>query len=100
MPDMRTMVSSRERASRAELAWTVEREPSWPVFMAWSMSSTSAPRTSPTTMFGSHAEGVAQEVPLRHGALSLDVGGARLEAYHMVLLQLQLRRVLDRHDAL
>ena len=28
----------------------VEIEPSWPVFMAWSMSRTSAPRTSPTTI--------------------------------------------------
>ena len=28
----------------------VESEPSWPVFMAWSMSSASEPRTSPTMM--------------------------------------------------
>ena len=37
-------------ASRGELACSVESDPSWPVFMAWSMSSASAPRTSPTTM--------------------------------------------------
>ena len=36
--------------SRGVLAWTVVIEPSWPVFMAWSMSSASAGRHSPTTM--------------------------------------------------
>ena len=35
---------------RRELACTVASEPSWPVFIAWSMSSVSPPRTSPTTM--------------------------------------------------
>ncbi len=47
---MRTMVSSRRRASSGLLAWQVDSDPSWPVFMAWSMSSASGPRTSPTTM--------------------------------------------------
>ena len=46
-PDMATMFSSRESASRGLFACTVHIEPSWPVFMAWSMSSASAPRTSP-----------------------------------------------------
>ena len=50
MPAISTSISSRCRASRAELAWTVVSEPSWPVFIAWSMSSVSAPRTSPTMM--------------------------------------------------
>ena len=36
--------------SRGVLAWPVDIEPSWPVFMAWSMSSASPPRHSPTTM--------------------------------------------------
>ena len=36
--------------SRGLLAWTVDIEPSWPVFMAWSMSSASPPRHSPTMM--------------------------------------------------
>ena len=36
--------------SRGELAWPVVIEPSWPVFMAWSMSSASPPRHSPTMM--------------------------------------------------
>ena len=44
---MLIMVSSRLRASRGVLAWTVVIEPSWPVFIAWIMSSVSAPRHSP-----------------------------------------------------
>ena len=47
-PAVSTSVSSRESASRGEFAWIVVSEPSWPVFIAWSMSSVSAPRTSPT----------------------------------------------------
>ncbi|MBM2829156.1 MAG: hypothetical protein HW408_1688, partial [Actinobacteria bacterium] len=47
-PAMRTIVSMRERASLQEFAWMVEMEPSWPVFIACSMSSASPPRTSPT----------------------------------------------------
>ena len=43
-----TSTSSRSITSRALLAWTVVIEPSWPVFMAWIMSSASAPRHSPT----------------------------------------------------
>ena len=45
-----TIVSSRYSASRALLAWTVVRLPSWPVFIACSMSRASSPRTSPTMM--------------------------------------------------
>ena len=36
--------------SRGLLAWPVEREPSWPVVIAWSMSSASPARHSPTMM--------------------------------------------------
>ena len=43
-------VSSRWIASSQELACTVTSEPSWPVLSAWSMSSVSPPRTSPTMM--------------------------------------------------
>src|SRR5262249_19029492 len=50
VPAMPSIVMRRAIASSALLAWIVAREPSWPVFMAWSMSSTSAPRTSPTMM--------------------------------------------------
>ena len=50
MPAISTIVSMRARVSRGPLEWTVQSEPSWPVFMAWSMSSAEASRTSPTTM--------------------------------------------------
>src|SRR5487761_1176243 len=49
-PPMPTMFSRRVRASRGRLAWMVESEPSWPVFIACSMSSASAPRISPRMM--------------------------------------------------
>ena len=44
------MFSSRVSASRGVLACTVAIDPSWPVFIACSMSRVSAPRTSPTMM--------------------------------------------------
>src|SRR5439155_17247215 len=49
-PAMSTIGATLASASRGELAWRVDSDPSWPVFMAWSMSSASAPRTSPTTI--------------------------------------------------
>ena len=45
-----TRVSSRPMHSLGLLEWTVVREPSCPVPMAWSMSRVSPPRHSPTTM--------------------------------------------------
>jgi len=47
MPAMATMFSTRDSASRGVLACTVVSEPSWPVFMACSMSNASPLRTSP-----------------------------------------------------
>ena len=47
MPAISTIVSRRASESRGELEWTVVMEPSWPVFMACSMSSAAASRTSP-----------------------------------------------------
>ena len=98
---MLTIVSRRASASRGVLAWTVVSEPSWPVFMACSMSSASPPRTSPTTMrSGRMRSAFLTQVALRDLALALDVRRARLEADDVRLLQLQLGRVLDRDDAL
>ena len=45
-----TMFSMRVSASRVVLAWMVDIEPSWPVFIACSMSNASPPRTSPMMM--------------------------------------------------
>ncbi len=50
MPAINTKVSRREMVSRGLLAWTVVKEPSWPVFIACSISKASPARTSPTTM--------------------------------------------------
>ena len=47
---------------------------------------------------GSHAQGVAHELADRDLALTLDVLRPRLEAEHVLLMELKLRRVLDRDD--
>ena len=44
-----TNASTRRNASSVPLAWQVLSEPLWPVFIAASMSMTSAPRISPST---------------------------------------------------
>ena len=49
---------------------------------------------------GAHAERVLDQVALVDLALALQVGGAGLQADHVRLLELQLGRVLDGHDAL
>ena len=88
-------------ASRGELAWTVVSEPSWPVFIACSMSSASAPRhLADDDAVGPHAQRVAHEVTDRDLALALDVRRARLEAEHVALMESQLGGVLDGDDPL
>ena len=49
-PAISARVSMRRSASAGEFACTVVSDPSCPVLSAWSMSSASAPRTSPTTI--------------------------------------------------
>src|SRR6266851_3643302 len=49
-PDISTSVSSRDSVSRGVLAWIVVSDPSWPVFIACSMSRASPLRHSPMTM--------------------------------------------------
>ena len=88
-PAMSTMVSSRDSESRGLLAWTVVIEPSWPVFMACSMSSAAPSRTSPTTM----RSGLMRRAFLTRSRMAmrpsaLDVGRSRLEAQHVVLVRL------------
>ena len=61
------IVSSRLSASRGVLAWSVVSEPSWPVFMAWSMSIASAPATlAHDDAVGPHTQRVDQQQSLRH----------------------------------
>ena len=76
-------------------------EPSWPVFMAWSMSSASPPRHSPTMMrSGRMRRALRTRSRIVIVALALDVGRARLQRHDVRLLQLQLGGVLDGDDAL
>ena len=101
MPAISTIVSSRASASRGVLACSVVSEPSWPVFIAWSMSSVSPQRHSPTTMrsgrmrrqFFTRSRMVIAPLPSRFG-------GRRLQLHPVLLRQLQLGRVLDGDDAL
>ena len=101
MPAMSTIVSSRASASRGELACSVDSEPSWPVFIAWSMSSASPPRTSPTTMrSGRMRSALRTRSRARTSPLPSMFGGPALEPDDVALLQPQLGGVLDRDDAL
>ena len=101
MPVIDTMVSMRLRASRGVLAWIVVSEPSWPVFIACSMSSASAPRTSPTMMrSGRMRSALRTRSRCVDLALAFDVRRPRLEPHDVRLLQLQFGRVLDGDDAL
>ena len=82
-------------------AWIVVSEPSWPVFIAWSMSSVSGTADlADDDAVGPHAQRVSDELADADLALALDVRRARLERDHVLLLELKLGRVLDRHDAL
>ena len=82
-----------ERRHRAELAWTVVMPPGWPVFQALSMSSASAPRTSPTMIrSGRKSQGRAHQVGQRGDA------GLRAQGDAIVGRALQLARVLDQDD--
>ena len=100
-PDIATMFSSRVSASRGVLAWMVPIEPSWPVFIACSMSMASSDADlADDDPVGAHAQRVLDQVADGDLALALDVGGAGLEPHDVRLLQLQLGGVLDRHGAL
>ena len=95
------MFSIRVSASRALFACTVEIEPSWPVFIACSMSNASTPRTSPTMIRSGrmrsafHTRSRCVDV-----ARAFEIRRPGLQADHVRLLKLQLRRILDGDDAL
>ena len=101
MPAMPIICSRREIASRGVLAWMVAIEPSWPVFIACSMSKASSPRHSPRMMrSGRMRSAFLTSSRWRISPLALDVGRARFHAADMRLLQLQFGRVLDGDEAL
>ena len=88
-------------ASRGLLACTVVIEPSWPVFIAWSMSRASPPRHSPTTMRSGRIRRLfLHEVADGDLAGALDVRRPGLHAEHVALVELELLGVLDGDDAL
>ena len=96
-----TIVSRRYSASRGVFAWMVVKLPSWPVFMAWSMSSASSPRTSPTTMRSGR---IRRALITRCRAVTAPLpsmfGRPGFQAHDVPLPQHQFGRVLDRDDAL
>ena len=90
------------RACRAG-CWrgAVVSEPSWPVFIAWSMSSASPPRHSPTTIrSGRMRRALITRSRMVTSPLPSMFGGPRLQRDHVLLAQLQLGGVLDGDDAL
>ena len=94
------MVSRRSKASRAVLAWMVVMEPSWPVFMAWSMSMTSAPRTSPTTMRSGRMRRLLRTKSRRViSPLPSTLGGRVSRRQHVILLELEFGGVFYGDDA-
>ena len=101
MPAISTIVSSRASASRGVLACSVVSEPSWPVFIAWSMSSVS-PRAAlaDDDAVGPHAQAVLHQIADGDRALAFQVGRAALQLHPVILRQLQLGGVLDGDDAL
>ena len=87
--------------SRGVFAWPVDSEPSWPVVMAWSMSSASPERHSPTMIrSGRMCIALRSRSRIVISPWPSMFGRPRLEGDHVLLAELQLGRVLDRHDAL
>ena len=87
--------------SRGVLEWMVVIEPSWPVFIACSMSSVSSPRTSPRTIrSGRIRSALITSSRCLTAPFALDVRRTCFEPHNVVLLHLQFGRVFDRDDAL
>ena len=83
------------------LAWTVVIEPSWPVFMAWIMSSVSAPRHSPMMIRSGRIRSAffTRSVAVTAPRPSM-LARPGLQPHDVVLLELQLGGVFDRDDAM
>ena len=95
--------SCRGDTARRAGCWrgSVVRLPSWPVFIACSMSSASSPRTSPTMMrSGRIRRALTTSSRCADRALAFDVRRPRLQPDDVALPQHQFGRVLDRDDAL
>ena len=91
----------RRKVSSGPLLWQVVREPSWPVLRAMTMSSASAPRTSPTTSRSGRMRSAARtnERTVTSPTPSTD-GGRDSSRTTCGVGEAQLGRVLDGDDAL
>ena len=88
--------SIRLGTSAAELAWMVAQPPSWPVFIAASMSTTSAAtHLAHDQPVGTHPERLPHQRAQGDLAGALDVGRPRLERHDVAVVGPQLRGVLD-----
>ena len=102
-PAIIASVASRSSASRGELPWMVVSEPSWPVFIASSMSSASAPRTSPTMMRVGRMRSALRtrsRMLISPAPSTLLGAGLQRDAVRELPLELQLGYLFDGHHAL
>ena len=98
---MSTIASMRWRVSSGPLLWQVVSEPSWPVLSAMTMSSASAPRTSPTTSRSGRSRSAARtSVRTVTSPMPVHRGRPRLQPDDVRRGEAQLGRVLDGHDPL
>ena len=96
-----TIVSRRCSASRGVFAWmVVETAVVAGVHGLEHVQRFLAADLADDDAIGAHTQSVDDELTLPDRALAFDVRRPRLEAHHVRLLQLQLRRVFDRDDAL
>jgi hypothetical protein len=96
-----TMVSTRAKASRAELAWVGgHRTIVTCVHGLHHVERLRAAALADDDAVRAHAEGVDDQVPLRDGARAFDIHGAGLQAHDVFLLHLQFGGVLDRDHSL
>ena len=93
--------SKRAGTSTAELAWMVPQPPSCPVFRAASMSTTSAPRTSPTTSRSGRIRNACRTSCRRSPRpRPSTLAGSTFERDHVRMIGPKLGRILHDHDAL
>ena len=97
-PPCMAQLASREKALSALFAWTVVRDPPWPVLRACNRcGGFAAAHLADDDVIGPVPQGVAHEVADRDGPL---LQPARLEPDAVRRINPQLKRVLDGHDPL
>jgi hypothetical protein len=100
LPANKIRFSSRRTASSGVLACRVVIDPSWPVFMACSMSTASFPRHSPHhNPVGPHSQRVANQLPEWNRPGTLNVRWTCLQPHHVLLRKAQFGGIFDRDHA-